>query len=364
MNERTIQKSLLNFVAPESRRSFFSAAGKVFGAGAVAGIALGQGIGTGTGTVTQGDIDVLNYALTLEFLEATFYNQFLGAPGGTTQTGLVGTVTGNPKAFTSADALRSSMLSGVGSTVNANLYSYFTDIRDHELAHVAALRATIQKLGGTPVQPCSYNFNITTFDGFLATAQALENTGVSAYDGALALIQDASLQQTGATIATVEARHAAFLNLVAGGAFSSTVPPPATGTPSIPGVSGSPFPNAFDTPLTQAQVLAIAGPFLGTCTTPLPASTAIATFSPAIPSPIKQSSVTLNATASSSIAGPATFMYSVSPGGNRPAILQSPNSPQATIQFVNGPGIYNLLLTVTDVNGQTSTMPVTLNYQP
>ena len=72
----------------------------------------------------------------------------------------------------------------------------------------------------------------------------------------------------------------------------------------------------------------------------------------------------LNATPASTSGGPLTYQYSVSPGGKVPAILQTPNSSQATIQFVDGAGLYNLVLSIRDANGQVSTMPVTLNYQP
>lgn len=359
MNDKTVRTSLLKYVAPESRRRFM-AASAIFGGGVAATMLRGQT----TTTPAQGDIDALNYALTLEFLEATFYNQFLGSAT-SANSGLVGTVPGNTNVFTAADALKSTVFSGIGSSVNGSIYSYLKAIRDHELAHVAALRSTIVKLGGKPVEPCSYKFDaVTSFEGFLQTAQALENTGVAAYDGAVIRIADKNLLQTAATIATVEARHAAFLNLVNSGLFSIGGVSAVAGISSIPGVGSSPFPNAFDTALSQGQVLAIAGPFLGTCATPLPAETAIATFSPVVPATISQSSFTLNATPASTVVGPATYQYSVSPGGKVPAILQNPKSSQAIIQFVNGPGLYNLVLTVTDANGVVSTMPVSLNYQP
>ena len=62
--------------------------------------------------------------------------------------------------------------------------------------------------------------------------QFLENTGVSAYDGAIAHIQRAALLTAGATIATVGARHASYLNLLNGDvpfprAFDEAVPPRA-----------------------------------------------------------------------------------------------------------------------------------------
>ena len=67
--------------------------------------------------------------------------------------------------------------------------------------------------------------------------QQLENVGVSAYDGALAFLTSAQLQTTGATIATVEARHASYLNLL-----NNMIP----------------FPNAFDMPEAIATVPTLA----------------------------------------------------------------------------------------------------------
>jgi hypothetical protein len=124
------------------------------------------------------------------------------------------------------------------------VYPYFELIRDHEVTHVKTLVEVIKSLGGTPVKPCTYNFGYTNVDGFVKIAQALENTGVSAYDGAIALIQSPALQTAGATIATVEARHASYLNLLNGDV---------------------PFPSAFDEPKTMEQILAIAGQFIVRC---------------------------------------------------------------------------------------------------
>jgi rubrerythrin len=160
----------------------------------------------------KGDIAVLNYALTLEHLEYAFYRDGL----------------------TTYDA----------GDFDGGVYDRLTEIRDHEKAHVDALTQTIQGLGGTPVAEACYDFGYTTPGQFLDVAQVLENTGVSAYDGAIASIKDGDLQTTGATIATVEARHASYLNSLNG---------------------DDPFPNAFDKPLTQDEVLAAAGGFIVAC---------------------------------------------------------------------------------------------------
>jgi len=160
----------------------------------------------------KGDIAILNYALTLEHLEYAFYRD--------------GLTTYNAGDFA------------------GGVYARLTQIRDHEQTHVDALIQTIQGLGGTPVAEGCYDFGYTTSAEFLEVAQVLENTGVSAYDGAIADIKSGDLQTTAATIATVEARHAAYLNDLNG---------------------DDPFPNAFDTPLTQEEVLAAAGGFIVTC---------------------------------------------------------------------------------------------------
>ncbi len=155
------------------------------------------------------DIDILNYALTLEHLEYAFYRD-----------GLAG--------FT-ADLFEE------------GVYDNLIDIRDHEGAHVDALVSTINDLGGTPVEETTYDFGYQNPAGFLSVAAALENTGVSAYDGAGAAIENVDLLNAAGSIVAVEARHASYLNLING---------------------EDPFPAAFETPKTRDEILAIAGPFI------------------------------------------------------------------------------------------------------
>ncbi len=164
------------------------------------------------------DLEILNYALTLEHLEYAFYRDQL------------------PR-FKSNKFNRYNRYAPRGSKA----YELFTAIRDHEGAHVQTLTDTIVSLGGTPVPELTYNFGVDSVQEFVQLAQTLENTGVSAYIGALALIDAPALQTAGASIATVEARHAAFLNLL-----NAT----------------SPFPAAFDTPKTMEEVVAAITPFI------------------------------------------------------------------------------------------------------
>src|SRR5689334_22955183 len=89
------------------------------------------------------DKNVLNYALTLEYLEAEFYTQALGGPGTTGVPGSSG--------LFSADDLKHGVLAGEGKDNKHDAYTLLTAIRDHEVAHVDFLRTA---LGAGAVGPC------------------------------------------------------------------------------------------------------------------------------------------------------------------------------------------------------------------
>jgi rubrerythrin len=117
-----------------------------------------------------------------------------------------------------------------------------TQIRDHEKAHVDTLTKVIDSLKGTPVAEAKYNFGYgTDVNKFLATAAALENTGVMAYDGAGQYLKNADLLTAAGGIVAVEARHASYLNLITG---------------------AIPFPAAFEQAKSKSEILKIAGPFI------------------------------------------------------------------------------------------------------
>jgi hypothetical protein len=166
-------------------------------------------------TTLDTPVDVLNFALTLEHLEYAFYRDGL-------------------QQFTADDFTAA----GYAPVV----YDYLGLIRDHELTHVDTLIQVVTDLGGTPVEEATYDFGYADIAGFVGVAQALENTGVSAYQGAAgSLIDEDELLTAALTIHGVEARHAAYLN----------------------GLTGiSPFPDAVNPTLTPDEVLAIAGPFI------------------------------------------------------------------------------------------------------
>ncbi len=65
-----------------------------------------------------------------------------------------------------------------------------------------------------------------------------------------------------------------------------------------------------------------------------------------------QASVVLDASGSTSASGKLQYLFEVVPGGKQPALLQSPTNPKATVDFVNGPGLYLVQLVVTDASGE------------
>lgn len=156
------------------------------------------------------DIDVLNYALTLEHLEAAFYELA-------------------PEYDLGMD--------GFGNNIN----EWVAVIGQHEADHVTTLTQVITDLGGTPVERGMYDFGVTDAASFLQVAMTLENVGVAAYDGAGQFIQTPELLTAAGGIVAVEARHAAYLNVL-----NLQVP----------------FPAAFETPMTQDEVLEAAGGFI------------------------------------------------------------------------------------------------------
>jgi len=129
------------------------------------------------------DVDVLNYALTLEYLEAEFYRQ------------------GN----------KAGLLSGKEK-------KYLMQIGDDEASHVATITATIQKIGGSPIGAPAVDFG-GAFDSrksYLTTAHIFENKGVGAYLGAAGFVKDKMILQAAAGIFGVEARHAAVVGNLLG----------------------------------------------------------------------------------------------------------------------------------------------------
>lgn len=153
-----------------------------------------------------GDVEILNFALTLEYLEAAFYDR---------------------------------AISGVDLGMETRAFA--TTIRDDENEHVNALKETVKGLGGKPATAPEVTFPFSDEVAFLELAQTLEDTGVSAYNGAAPAIRSKELLASAGSIVQVEARHAARIRLARN-------QPPA--------------PDAFDKTLGTEQVLKAVAPFV------------------------------------------------------------------------------------------------------
>ena len=191
------------------RRKFLSSLGAV---GAVTGVAAMTGslagcandgqIYVSTPTTTPSVVDVLNFALNLEYLEASFYSYV------TTGAGLPaadlgptpGTVTGGAQV----------------QFVNPVISSLATQLATDEREHVEFLLSTIASIGGTPISLPSLNLAangaVTTDATFVTAARQLETVGVSAYiGGAQYLTTSAAALTYAAQILDTEAQHEGFM---------------------------------------------------------------------------------------------------------------------------------------------------------
>ncbi len=231
----------------ETRAAFLRKAG-VSGAALVGGSVLlgaGAGVARAGHTDTVPDVDVLNFALTLEYLEASFYVQALGKGSAALPPG----VPASSAKFSRGAISGAKQLAGFGGRIRSTAYPFLSAIRDHEVEHVTFLRTA---LGDAKVEACTFKFDagLKNVGTFLATARVLENTGVMAYDGAIRYVDTGDYLQAGAQIATIEARHAAYLNLIN---------------------RASPFPTPFDQGKKPTEIVAavLATGFVVSCPQPV-----------------------------------------------------------------------------------------------
>lgn len=196
----------------DSRRSFLKKAGlggaAVMGSGAMLAAltpagAMAAGKGRPPASFGKGDIGILNYALTLEYLEAAFYNE----------------------------ATKNKVASG------AEESAYLKRTTADENAHVAFLK---KALGSKAVAAPKVDFGDATSKAkWLPTAAVLENTGVKAYGGQALNISSPAYITAALSIWAVEARHASVAGLLVKAAPDSI----------------SPEKGAFQTTATAAEVL-------------------------------------------------------------------------------------------------------------
>ncbi len=208
MEKHTINvPSVEEFARPQTRRDFFKTFAAA-GAGAAAGSVLlsrkasAQGAGK--------DVDIANFALTLEYLEAEFYSL----------------------------ALDAGVLSGDALGVVENLAS-------HEQQHVDAIIGLLEGAGATPVEKPEFVFPEGTFSSqgaILELAATFEPVGVGAYLGAAPMIQSPDILAAAGSIAGVEGEHVVAINWLLG---------------VVPYAS-----EAFPAAMTKDEVLAAVSPFI------------------------------------------------------------------------------------------------------
>ncbi len=163
------------------------------------------------GGASKGDIAIVNYALTLEHLEAAFYQQVLDS----------------------------------GEVKDKKVGEVAKEISENEQEHVEALTATVEQLGGKPAKAPKTAFEDVIAGGeamILETAAAVENLGAAAYLGQAGNIKNKEILAAALSIHSVEARHAAVLNQVVG----KTIVPD----------------GAFAKPATMEEVLKAVKPFI------------------------------------------------------------------------------------------------------
>lgn len=189
-----------------TRSDFFKKAGIGGGTLVVGGIAFAglPVLALGAPSKAQ-DVAILNYALTLEYLETAFYREARKQAGLKGETATFARVAGA-----------------------------------HEAAHVKAIKGV---LGSKAVASPAFNFGATTRSqkAFQAAAMAIEDLGVSAYAGQGPRLKQVPVIQAALAIHSVEARHAAWIRNILG---------------------KNPAPAAFDPARSMNQVLGIAGGFI------------------------------------------------------------------------------------------------------
>ena len=177
--------------------------------------ALATGAALGTGGVSgfvssalakgSSDVDIVNFALTLEYLEAAFYEKALGL------------------------------------SLSSDTKTFAQEFGKDESQHVDALTGTARQLGGKPAAMPTFSFPITDEASFLKLAQTLEDTGVSAYNGAAPAIKSKEVLAAAGGIVQIEGRHAGIIRLLNG---------------------TEPAPVAFDKTLSEGQVMAAVKPLI------------------------------------------------------------------------------------------------------
>ncbi|HYG96323.1 MAG TPA: ferritin-like domain-containing protein [Solirubrobacterales bacterium] len=181
-------------VSPVSRRRFLAVGGGSAGLAAFLAAcggddsttmtdttSMGSGGASETAQFGKGDVGILNYALTLEYLETAFY----------------------------ADVVKSGLFKG------ADLET-IRQFGRQEAEHVKALTAAVKQMGGKPAPEPKAEFPLDSASSVLELAATVENLGSAAYLGQAANIKSPEVLASALAIHSVEGRHAAVLNTLRG----------------------------------------------------------------------------------------------------------------------------------------------------
>jgi hypothetical protein len=170
----------------------------------------------------DGDVAILNYAYALEQLEAAFYTKvtdhpFDGATHHETET--------------------------------------FTEIRDHETAHREFFKKALGEHAIPEIEVDFSKINFGRRSSVLNAADAFENLGIAAFNGAAPLLGNVDYLMAAGTIVSVEARHAAMISALLHGPSSASAG------------EGHVNSKGLDAAMPPKSVLAQAGPFIKTALT-------------------------------------------------------------------------------------------------
>jgi rubrerythrin len=208
METKEIQNPELAEVEIELDRGAFLVKGALGAAAVYGSLAVGPFVRRALAQSGSSDADILNFALTLEYLEAAFYEQGL-----------------------------------MTAKLDSEQKMVAQEIASNEQQHVDSLKGAITDLGAKPVDAPAVDFGnaVKSSSGFLKLAQTFEDTGVSAYNGAGPMLTSKELLGVAGAIVQVEARHAARIRLLNG---------------------VTPAPEPFDHTLTMDEVLKAVQPFV------------------------------------------------------------------------------------------------------
>jgi len=169
------------------------------------------------------DIDVVQYGLSLEHIEAELFRQF--------------------KANFTSDDFKNGGYPDF-------YYGRYQQLANNEETHTVVLTAALEALGIEPVVVCNYTYPINNLDDFINLSHTLDNAGSSAWAYAAANIQDPTISALATSILGTEARHASWV--------ASTV------------FHQNPWNSPFETPLNFRQLYTIAKAFIVSCPADFP----------------------------------------------------------------------------------------------